>query len=119
MSEAQEKLPGRLERALRALGEGYKEILRKGGIEDEASVLAHAASLYGSASMMAYLLGTECEEQVARSLELAKDELSRVADYLSEDKEARERDARKVVIRLVALEALIRQIAAYCEGIEN
>ena len=119
MSQAQEKLPERLSRALKALGEGYKEILRKGGIKDEASVLEHAALLYGSASIMAYLLGSVCEEQVARSLELAKDELSRVADYLSEDKEARERDARKVVIRLVALEALIRQIAAHCEGIEN
>ncbi len=119
MSEAQEKLPERLGRALRALSKGYKEILRRSGVKNEASVLEHAALLYGSARMMAYLLGTECEEQVARSLELAKDELSRVADYLSEDKEAKERDARKLVIRLVALEAIIRQIAAHCEGIEN
>jgi tRNA A58 N-methylase Trm61 len=119
MSEAQEKLPGRLERALRALSEGYKEILKKGGIKDEASVLEHAALLYGSASMIAYLLGSVCEEQVARSLELAKDELSRVADYLSEDKEAKERDARKVAIRLVALEAVIRQVTAHCLGLEN
>ena len=119
MSQAQEKLPERLSRALRALSEGYKEVLRKGGIEDEASIVSHAATVYGMSKLMTYLLGSVCEEQVARSLELAKDELSRVADYLSEDKEARERDARKVVIRLVALEALIRQIAAYCEGIEN
>ncbi len=97
MSEAQEKLPERLGRALRALSKGYKEILRRSGVKNEASVLEHAALLYGSARMMAYLLGTECEEQVARSLELAKDELSRVADYLSEDKEAKERDARKLV----------------------
>ncbi|MFP3321369.1 MAG: hypothetical protein RXO24_12445 [Acidilobus sp.] len=116
MSAAQEKLPERLSRALRALTEEYKDFLRRSGVKDEASILIHAAAVYGTAKLMAYLLGSRCEEQVARSLELSSEELRRVAEYLSEGKEI---DARRIIIRLTMLEAIIRQVAAYCMGLEN
>ena len=111
MAEAQKKLPEHLERALKALGEEYKEVLKKSGIKDEASILTHAAAVYGMARLMAYLLGTNCEEQVARSLELAKEELCRVAEYLGS---ANKEDHRRLLIKLVALEAMLYQIAAHC-----
>jgi hypothetical protein len=116
MSEAQEKLPKRLERALKALSEEYKEILRRNGVKDEASILAHAAAVYGTAKLMAYLIGSRCEEQVARSLELANEELSHIAEYLGGGKEI---DVRRIVTRLMMLEAIIRQVATYCMGLEN
>jgi len=116
MAEAQEKIPERLERALRALSEAYKDFLRRSGIKDEVSILLHAAAVYGSVHMMAYLVGSRCEKQVARALELSEEELSRVTEYLGEGKE---RDARRIIIRLTMLEAIIRQVAAYCMGIEN
>ena len=112
----QEKLPERLGHALRALSEQYKEILRRGGIKDEASIILHAAAVYGATKLMVYLLGSRCEKQVVRSLELANEELSRVAEYLGEGKEI---DVRRTIIRLTMLEAIIRQVAAYCMGREN
>jgi hypothetical protein len=116
MSEAQENLPERLGRALRALGEGYKEILRKGGIKDEASIVSHAATVYGMSKLMAYVLGNVCEEQVARSLEVSSEELRRVAEYLgTENKENR----RGLLIELVALESMLYQTTAHCLGLEN
>jgi hypothetical protein len=119
MFATQEKLPKRLERALKALSEQYKEILRMSGIKDDVSILTHAAAVYGTAKLMAYLLGSRCEVQVARSLELSSEELRRVAKYLSEEKKTKERDTRQTVIRLVTLEAIIHQVAAYCAGLEN
>jgi len=116
MSQAQEKLPERLERALRALEEGYKEVLKRSCIKDEAAVLTHAAAIYGMARLMALLIGRKCEEQAARSLELAKEELNRVAEHLSA--EAKE-DHRRLIIRLTAFEMMLFEIAAYCEGAEN
>jgi sirohydrochlorin ferrochelatase len=68
---------------------------------------------------MANLLGRQCEGQVARSLELVKGELSRVAEYLGEGSEVKEIDAMKTVIRLMTLEAVIRHVAAHCVGVEN
>lgn len=115
MLQAQERLPERLGRALEALSEEYKEVLRRSGIKNEASILSHAA-VYGMARLMTYLLGSKCEEQVVRSLELSKEELSHVAEYLgSESKE----DHRRILIKLAALEALLYQIAAHCAGLEN
>jgi K+/H+ antiporter YhaU regulatory subunit KhtT len=116
MSQAQEKLPERLERTLRALSERYKNFLRRSGVKDEASILIHASAVYGAVMMMTYLLGSRCEEQVARSLELSREELRHVAEYLGEGKEI---DARRIIIRLTMLEAIIRQVAAYCVGLEN
>ena len=116
MSQAQEKLPERLSRALKALGEGYKEILRKGGIEGEASIVSHAATVYGMSKLMTYLVGSVCEEQVARSLEVSEEELRRVAEYLgTENKE----DRRRLLIELVALESMLYQVTAHCLGLEN
>jgi DNA-binding Lrp family transcriptional regulator len=116
MSAAQEKLPERLGRALRALSEGYKEILRKGCIKDEASIVSHAATVYDMSKLMAYLLGTECEEQVARSLEVSSEELRRVAEHLgTENKE----DRRRLLIELVALESMLYQVTTHCLGLEN
>jgi len=116
MSETQERLPERLSRALEGLSEEYKEILRRSGIRSEASILSHAAAVYGMARLMALLLGTKCEEQVARSLELANEGLSHAADYLgTENKE----EHHRLLIKLTALEAMLYQIAAYCEGVEN
>jgi hypothetical protein len=116
MSQAQEKAPERLGPALRALSEGFKEILRRSGVKDEISILLHVAAIYGSVHMMAYLFGSRCEKQVARSLELSQDELSHVADYLGE---GRKIDVRRIIIRLTMLEAIIRQVAADCMGLEN
>ena len=116
MSHAQERLPERLSRALEGLEGDYKEILRKSGVKNEASVLSHAAAVYGTAKLMAYLLGSRCEEQAARSLELSREGLSKVAEYLdAENKE----DHRRLLIKLAALEALLYQIAAQCAGLEN
>jgi hypothetical protein len=116
MSQAQERLPERLSRALEGVSEEFKGLLRKSGIKSEASVLSHAATIYGMSKLMVYLLGSKCEEQVARSLELSKEELRRVADYLgAESKE----DHRRLLIKLAALEAMLYQIAAQCEGLEN
>ena len=116
MSQAQERLPERLSRALERLGEEYKEILRKSGVKSEASVLSHAAAIYGMSKLMVYLLGAKCEKQVERALTVAKEGLSNVADYLgAENKE----DHRRLLIKLAALEALLYQIAAQCEGLEN
>ena len=116
MSQAQEKLPERLSRALRALSEGYKEVLVKGGIKDEASIVSHAATVYGMSKLMTYLLGSVCEEQVARSLEVSGEELRRVAEHLgTENKE----DRRRLLIELVALESMLYQVTAHCLGLEN
>jgi len=116
MSQAQEKLPERLGRALRTLGEAYKDILKRSGVKDEASIISQAAAVYGMSKLMTYLVGTECEEQVARSLELAKEELNNVAEYLGS---ANKEDHRRLLIKLVALEAMLYQTAAYCAGLEN
>ncbi len=116
MSEAQGKLPERLGRALRALSEGFKEILRKGGIKGEASIVSHAATVYGMSKLITYTLGSVCEEQVARSLEVSEEELRRVAEYLgTENKE----DRRRLLIELVALETMLYQVTAHCLGLEN
>jgi hypothetical protein len=66
--------------------------------------------------LMAYLLGAKCEEQAARSLELSREELSKVAEYL--DAETKE-DHRRLIIKLAALEALLYQTAAQCAGLKN
>ena len=116
MPATQKKLPERLERALEAVSEEYKEILRRSGVKDEASIISHAAAVYGMSKLMTYLVGTECEEQVARSLELAKEELNNVAEYLGS---ANKEDHRRLLIKLVALEAMLYQMAAYCAGLEN
>ena len=116
MSQAQERLPERLARALEGVSEQYKAILRRSGVKNEASILTHAAAVYGMVSLMAYLQGSNCEEQVARSLELANEELKHVADYLGgETKE----DHHRLLIKLTALEAMLYQVAASCEGLEN
>jgi len=116
MPQTQERLPERLSRALEGLSEDYKVILRRSGVKSEASVLSHAATVYGMSKLMAYLLGNRCEEQVARSLELSKEELRRVAEYLgAETKE----DHRRLLIKLAALEAVLYPTAAYCAGLEN
>jgi hypothetical protein len=112
MSQAQEKAPERLRPALEALAEAYKEVLRKSGAKIDVSVLEHAASLYGTVRFMANVLGRQCEGQAERALKAAKEELSRVADLIgSEGKEA---DVHKLTIRLVALEAIVRHVAAHC-----
>jgi hypothetical protein len=116
MAEAQERLPERLSRALEGLSKGYKDFLRRSGVKNEASIILHAAAVYGTVVLMAYLLGNRCEGQVARSLELLKEELRRVAKYLDEGKEI---DARRIIIRLTILEAIIRQVAADCMGLES
>jgi len=116
MSQAQERLPERLSRALEGLSEEFKGLLRKSGIKSEASVLSHAATVYGMSKLMVYLHGARCEGQVERALTVAKEGLSNVADYLgAENKE----DHRRLLIKLAALEALLYQIAAQCEGLEN
>lgn len=116
MPEAQEKLPEQLDRALRTLEEKYKDVLRRSGVKDKAPILAHAAAVYGTVKLMAYLLGSRCEVQVKRALELSEEELRHVAENLDEGKEI---DARRIIIRLALLEASIRQVAAYCLGREN
>jgi len=116
MSVSQERLPERLSRALEGAEREYKEILRRSGIKSEASILTHAAAVYGMAWLMAHLLGTKCEEQVARSLELSEEELSHVAEYLGN---ANKEDRHRLLIKLTALEMLLYQAAASCEGLEN
>jgi len=116
MSQAQEKLPERLSRALEGLEREYKEVLKGSGIKDEAAVLTHAAAIYGMARLMALLIGRECEEQAARSLELAKEELSHVAEYLGS---ANKEDHRRLIVRLTAFEMMLFEIVAHCEGLEN
>jgi len=116
MSQAQEKLPERVSRALEGLEREYKEVLKRSGIKDEAAVLTHAAAIYGTARLMALLIGRECQEQAARSLELAKEELSRVADYLGG---TNKEDHHRLIIRLTAFETMLFEIAAHCEGAEN
>jgi hypothetical protein len=116
MAEArQEGLPEGLRRELEALAEAYMEVLKRGSAKNEASVLLYSASIYGASRMMANVLGRQCEEQTARVLGLAKEELNRVANYLSEGKE----DRRRLLVRLVALEAIIYQVASHCAGLEN
>jgi hypothetical protein len=109
MSQAQEKAPERLRPALEALAEAYKEVLRKSGAKIDVSVLEHAASLYGTVRFLANVLGKQCEDQAERALKVAKEELDRVADLIGS-----EADARKLAIRLVALEAIVRYVAAHC-----
>jgi hypothetical protein len=116
MTEAQEKLPERLKPMLEELSEEFKGLLRKSGVKNEASIVSHAATVYGTARLMAYLIGNRCEGQVARSLELSKEGLSKVAEYLDEGKEI---DARRLLIKLAALEAVLYQTAAQCVGLEN
>ncbi len=79
-------------------------------------MLSHAATVNGMSKLMVYLLGSRCEKQVERALTVAKEGLSNVAEYLgTENKE----DHRRLIIKLAALEALLYQIAAQCEGLEN
>ena len=112
MSEVQEKAPERLGPMLEALADAYKGLLRKSGAKIDVSVLEHAASLYGTVRFMANVLGRQCEGQAERALKVASEELSRVADLIgSEGKEA---DVHKLTIRLVALEAIVRHVAAHC-----
>jgi len=112
VSEAQEKAPERLGPMLEAVANAYKGLLRKSGAKIDVSVLEHAASLYGALRFMANLLGKQCEGQAERALKVAKEELDRVADLIgSEGKEA---DARKLAIRLAALEAIVHYVAAHC-----
>ena len=112
MSAAQEKAPERLGPMLEALADAYKGLLRKSGAKIDVSVLEHAASLYGTVRFMANVLGRQCEGQAERALKAASEELSRVADLIgSEGKEA---DVHKLTIRLVALEAIVRHVAAHC-----
>jgi hypothetical protein len=111
MAEAQEKAPERLEPALEALADAYKGLLRKSGAKVDVSVLEHAASLYGTVKFMANVLDKQCEGQAERALKVASEELSRAADLIGEGKEA---DARKLTIRLAALEAIVRYVAAHC-----
>jgi len=113
---SQERLPEHLSRALEGAEREYKDVLRRSGIKSEASILTHAAAVYGMAWLMAHLLGRKCEEQVARSLELAKEELSHVAEYLGN---ANKEDHQRLLIKLTALEMLLYQVAASCEGLEN
>jgi hypothetical protein len=117
MAEArQEGLPEGLRRELEDLAEAYMEVLRRGSAKNEVSVLLYSASIYGASRMMAYTLGRRCKEQTARVLGLAKEGLDRVAKYLgTENKE----DRRRLLVRLVALEAIIYQIALHCAGLEN
>jgi hypothetical protein len=116
MAEAQEKLPERLKPMLEELTEEFKGLLRKGGIKSEASVLSHAAAIYGMSKLMVYLLGANCEGQVERALTVAKEGLSHVAEYLdAENKE----DHRRLLIKLAALEAVLYQAAAQCAGLKN
>jgi len=115
VAEAQEKAPERLGPALEGLSEAYKGLLRRSGVKSDVSVLEHAASLYGAVRFMASLYGKQCEDQAARALELAKEELSHVADLIGA--QGKEADARKLTIRIVTLEAVIRQVAARC--VEN
>jgi hypothetical protein len=117
MAEAQEKLPERLKPMLEELTEEFKEVLKRSGVQGNASILLHTASLYGASRMMAYALGSRCEEQTARVLRLAKEELDRTANYMSEAKEEEAR--RRLLVRLAMLEALIYQTALHCAGIEN
>jgi hypothetical protein len=109
MSAAQEKAPERLRPALEALADAYKGLLRKSGAKIDVSVLEHAASLYGAVRFMSILLGRRCEDQAERALKVASEELSRAADLIGS-----EADARKLAIRLVALEAIVRYVAAHC-----
>jgi hypothetical protein len=116
MAEArQEGLPEGLRRELKALAEAYKEVLERSGVQGNASILLHTASIYGMARLMAYALGSRCEENTARVLGLAKEELERVANYLSEGKEER----RSLLMRLLALEVIIYHTASECAGLEN
>jgi len=116
MAEAQEKIPERLKPMLEELTEEFKEVLKRSGVQGNASILLHTASLYGASRMMAYALGRRCEEQTARVLRLAKEELDRTAN-LSEAKEEEAR--RRLLVRLAMLEAIIYQTALHCAGIEN
>jgi hypothetical protein len=109
MSAAQEKAPERLGPMLEALADAYKGLLRKSGAKIDVSVLEHAASLYGTVRFMANVLGKQCEGQAERALKVAKEELDRVADLIGS-----EADARKLTIRLVALEAIVHYVAAHC-----
>ncbi len=109
MAEAQEKAPERLGPALEALADSYKGLLRRSGAKIDVSVLEHAASLYGTVKFMANVLGKQCEDQAERALKVAGEELSRVADLIGS-----EADARKLAIRLAVLEAIVRHVAAHC-----
>jgi len=116
MAEArQEGLPEGLRRELEDLAEVYTEVLKRGSAKNEFSVLLHTASLYGAVRFMANLLGKQCEGQAERALKVAKEELNRVANYLSEPKE----DRRRLLVRLAALEAIIYHTASHCAGLEN
>jgi uncharacterized protein YtpQ (UPF0354 family) len=115
MAEAQEKLPERLKPMLEELTEEFKEVLKRSGVQGNASILLHTASLYGASRMMAYALGRRCEEQTARVLRLAKEELDRTANLSEGKEEAR----RRLLMRLAMLEVLIYQTALHCAGLEN
>jgi hypothetical protein len=118
MAEArQEGMPEGIRRELKALAEAYKEVLKRSGVHGNTSILMHTASIYGASRMMAYALGRRCEENTARVLGLAKEELDRTASYLSEGKEEEAR--RRLLVRLAMLEVIIYQIASHCAGLEN
>jgi len=116
MAEArQEGMPEGIRRELKALAEAYKEVLERSGVQGNASILLHTASVYGASRIMAYALGRRCQENTARVLELAKEGLGQVASYLSEPKE----DRMRLLVRLAALELIIYQTVLQCAGLEN
>jgi len=117
MAEArQEGMPEDVRRELKALAEAYKEVLERSGVHGNTSILLYTASIYGASRMMAYALGRRCKENTARVLELAKERLDQVANYLSEGKEE---DRRSLLVRLAALELVIYQTASQCAGLES
>jgi len=112
VSAAQEKVPDRLGPALEALSDVYKGFLKKSGAKIDVAVLERAASLYGAVRFMSNLLGKQCERQTERALDIAREELTRAADLIGA--EGKEVDIRKLAIRLAALEAIVRLVAAQC-----
>jgi len=115
-SRQEEGTPDALRRELEALAEAYAEVLKRGTAKSEVSVLLYTASIYGASRMMAYTLGRRCQENAKRVLGLAKEELNKVANYLSEGKEE---DRRRLLVRLAALEMIIYHTALHCAGLEN
>ena len=115
MSQTKHVLPEKIKKSFEEVSHDFENLMKKSGAHADISLLIHAASLYGSTQMLIYLVGLKCESQAERTIELAKDAIKQLINYVEDNKV----EARKLNIRLATLEALISQVASQCEGGQN
>ena len=113
MPQTKHVLPEKIKESFEELSHDFENLMKKSGANANISLLAHAASVFGSTEMLIYLFGRKCENQAERTIELAKDAITDLINYNNE------LEARKQNIRLATLEALIYQVAIQCAGLDS